>query len=341
MSTTLTLSGRGNILDVMQLKAPNGGVIEVTNTLTETNDLINDLPALPANGGLFHQGSRVTSLPSGSLVNIGGYWGSSKAKREPFVESLATIRDSYEIDIAELQTEGPELGAALINSEEALHVEGNGQAWCNLLVQGTSAPQQNAIDGLMKRAPWKTYDNESCFSVGGSGNDLRSAWLIKPGPAFVHLLYNPNHPTLGVERKNMGNSRIVDPDNTTTKHKWIQTIEFMIQMGLCIRDVRAVKRIANIQCGPSDSPTSTLVNTIIKASKKKNPTKTVPWMLYCDEDLYAQLVIGANDLLKVYMSEKNIYQTKLPMIGDDIIIRQLDALNCVVGSGETAIVAAS
>jgi len=335
---TQTLGSVGNIFDIMQLKAPNGGVIDVTNTLVETNDLMKDLPALPSNGGLFHQGSRITSLPNGSLVNVGGYWASTKAAREPFVEALATIRDSWECPLDVLQTEGPDVSQALVRSEKDLHIEGNGQAWCNLVVTGSTTPAQNDIDGLMKRAPWMTIDSEYCWDVGGTTN-LRSAWLIKPDPALVHLIYNPHHPTLGVEQQDMGKSRQVDQsDATGGTHRWIVTIEFLLQMGICIRDQRAVKRIANVPCAASDNPTSTLVNTVIKAALKHNVMTRRMWFLYCDADLYSQLVIGANDVLKVHISDKNIYSTALSMIGTDIIIRRLDALNYATGSGETEVV---
>ena len=94
--STLTLANRANLYDVQKLKAPDGGAVEVTNTLIERNDLINDLPALPSNGGLFHQGARTSNLPTATLTNIGGTWGSSKSERTPFVEALATVRSRFQ-----------------------------------------------------------------------------------------------------------------------------------------------------------------------------------------------------------------------------------------------------
>jgi len=45
--------------------------------------------------------------------------------------------------------------------------------------------------------------------------------------------------------------------------------------------------------------------------------------------------------LMVYKDDTNIYKTKLPMIGDNIIILRMDALNQVIGSGEEPVAAAS
>ena len=335
--STNTLSNRANMYDVLKLKAPNAkGALEITNTLVEVNDLMADLQSLPSNGGLFHQGIRVTSLPSGSLVNVGEYWGTSKTERTPFVEALATIKDSWECPTDVLKTEGAEVSQALVRDERETHVEGNSQAWCNLIIQGPTTPAQNAIVGLMGRAPWNAVDSEYTWSVGGTGNDLRSGWLVSPGVSRVHLIHNPAHPTLGIEFEDKGESRQVDPDDSD-KHRWIITHEYMIQQGICIRDQRALKRICNIQCGSSDYSGPDVVNAVIKAIHKHNITRNKPWFFYVDADLYTQLVLATNDKLKVYMSDRNIYQTELPMIGPNVIIRRLDALNHASGSGESVV----
>lgn len=336
---TFLLEGRGNLYDVQKLKAPDNSAVMVTNTLTETNDLIKDLPALPSNGGLFHQGARVSSLPSGTLVDVGGTWGASKSERNPFVEALATIRSRYQAPKDVLQTEGKEVSQMLISEEKKDHIEGMGQSWVNLVMQGSSTPQQNSIVGLMNRAPWNAVDSEFTYDVGGSGNDLRSAWLIQPGPTTTHLIYNPNHPTLGVEMDDKGEVfvPVTISSGVVTAARWDIVIEFMLQEGICIRDQRSVKRIANVPCGPTDSPGADLINNVIRASLKHNVNSNKAWFLYCDADLYTQLVLGANDKLKVFMSDKNIYQTVLPMIGPNVIIRRLDALNYAVSGGESEI----
>ena len=337
---TLTLASRQNLFDVQKLKAPNGGAVEVTNTLVERNDLIGDLPAVPANGGIFHQGARVNSLPSGTLTDIGGTWGSSKGDRTPFVEALATVRSRFQSPKDVLETEGQEVSQQLVSSEKDNHLEGLGQSWCNLILKGPVAPTQNAIVGLEGRAPYNAIDSEYTYDNGGSGNDLRSGWLIRPGVDKVHMLYNPNHPTLGVGMQEKGEVFVQDPTAASldaAEGRWDIIIEFMLQQGICIRDQRCVKRIANVQCGPSDVPTADFINNVIRAANYHTIPGEMPWNLYCDAQLYTQLVIGANSQLMVYTSDQNIYRTKLMMIGDNVIVRRLDALNYAVGSGESVV----
>ncbi len=341
---TKTLANRANLYDVQKLKAPDGGAVEITNTLIERNDLLFDLPALPSNGGLFHQGARTSSLPGATLTNIGGTWGSTKSERTPFVEALATIRSRFQSPKDVLQSEGPEVSQMLVTEEKNDHLESIGQQWSNLIISGPDDqdPKQNSIVGLASRAPYTTIDNEFTYDTGGTGNDLRSAWLMQLGPSTVHLVFNPNHPTLGVEMTDKGEVFVIDPSASSidaAEGRWDIIIEFMLQQGFVIRDQRAVKRIANIDGGATATPDPELINNVIRASMKHSVNLQKTWFLYCDADVHTQLVLGANDKLKVFMSDKNIYQTVLPMIGQNIIIRRLDSLNHAPSSGETRIVA--
>ena len=81
---------------------------------------------------------------------------------------------------------------------------------------------------------------------------------------------------------------------------------------------------------PSDVPTADFINNVIRAANYHTMPGDMPWNLYCDAQLYTQLVIGANSTLMVYTSDQNIYRTKLLMIGDNVIVRRLDALNYAV-----------
>lgn len=351
---TNSLATFGNIYDVLKMKSPNGTPVDgIVNALAERDDFSRMIPAFPANNGLTHHALRTTSLPSGNLVNIGGSWKSSKSTREPFVETLCTIRSTYQAPVDTFQAEKQEVGMKLLSAEKSDHIMSLNQGLTNMMITGSSVPSQSGIVGLMKRAPYMAIDNKFCFGAGGS-TDLRSCWLIKPGVNTVHALYNPNHPTLGVEQEDMGKVKVTNDDDSTIpagEHRWDIMIEFMIQKGLCIRDQRACKRIANVQCGIGDYPGHDLINAIIEASIVNAPTQGTmemtaggivtevasPWLLFCDERLYAKLVIASNDKLFVYQSDSNIYRTKLPMIGNDIIICRLDALNKAIGAGESAV----
>lgn len=345
----------GNIFDLVKFKLSSGAAINtVLNALAERDDFSRFLPAFPANQGLTHHALRTITLPTGYLVDIGGSWKASKAVHEPYVEALMTIRSAYKAPTDTFTNEKPEVGKALLKANKIAHIMSINQAVTNLIMEGSSTPSQSGIVGLMKRDPYSTYDNKFTWNVGGS-SDLRSCWLMKPGVDTLHFLYNPNHPTLGIEMVEEGKHIEEGLGTSADEHRWNIWIEFMIQKGIFVRDQRALKRICNVPCGITDLPGADLINAIIEASIVNAPTGgtiqqtangvvtelSSPWLLMCPERLYAKLVISANDKLMVHTSNKNIYKTDLPMIGPNIIICRMDALNHEIGNGEAEVSAAS
>ena len=351
----------GNFFDVMKMASPSGGVLNVVSTLAERDDFTRLVPAYPANEGLTHHILRQTSLPQGYLVDLGGSWLASKSEYEPAVETLCTVKSTYQAPKDTFTTYKPELGQARLKAEKSSHIMALGQSISHLKLYGTTTPNQSAIVGLMKRKPWTAVDYLNCFDAGGASTNtnLRSCWLFKPGINTMHALYNPYHATLGVESTDKGEVYIGGLGTGGKEHRWDIIHEFMIQQGLAIQDYRSVKRVANVPCGPTDDPGEALVKAILMAATINAPTEGImqiqennnvmdlpsPWLLMCDEWLYTKLVWVTNTKLQVYKSSDNIYHRQLPMIGNDIIICRWDALNlplstATVTNGEAYVSAA-
>jgi hypothetical protein len=338
MATT-SLSTGINLFDILKNKGADGRVLEAAAILDEVNDPLRMLPNYPASGGTFHEGLRDTSLPSGEFAQIGGTWGESKGTEEPFTEALCLIRSSMSIATDVLSSQGPQLGMATVQHKKRQHLEGMMQSWSNLLLKGVDTPDQRSIIGLMKRPPYNAIDSEYCYDLGGSGTDLRSAWLMAPGAATVYLLHNPLHPTLGVSYQEKPETYKLDA-NDATKHHYIIPHEFEFQGGICIADQRAVKRLANIPCAFTDNVGADVVRYAIRASLKHRLLSGEQWILFCDGDLYGMLVSASNDVTKIYTDSKNIWNTDLPTIGagkGSIVIARWDSLNYTSASGETEI----
>jgi hypothetical protein len=346
----------GNMFDVMKFKLPNGQAVQrVAATLAERDDFTRLVPAYPANNGLTNHGLRQVSLPTGYLVDVGGSWKSSKGEFEPIVDTMCTIRSTLQTPKSVYQNCPPEVGMQRLRADKASHIMALNQGMTNMMLDGPTTPDLSALIGLKQRAPYTTYDNKFCFSAGGTGSDLRSCWLMKPGIDTIHALYNPYHPTLGVEEEDKGEQLITGLGTSSDEHRWDLFIEFMLQKGFHIEDQRAVKRICNVACGVTDNPGTDLINTIFDAANINAPTGGTlmsydsqmnvvnelpsPWLLFCDERLYTKLVRAMNDSVKIVRTDANVYKRSLPML-DDIIICRWDALNKTIGSGETAVAAA-
>jgi len=347
----------GNMFDMIKFKlSDNKAIQSIAATMAERDDWIRYTPSLPANMGVTHKILRQISLPTGYVVDAGGSWKESKAEFEPSVEGMFTIKSTYRSNPDYFENMSPEQAKVQLRAQKASHIMALVQGKRNLMLNGSSSPSQSTIRGLMEMKAYATYDGEFCFSAGGTGDDMRSCWLCKPGVDTVYDIHNAFHPTMGVKMEEKTDVFVDGLGTNTDEHRWDFMIEFVLQNGFVVEDMRALKRICNVDCGASDNPGTDLINAIIDASIINAPTGGTlmsydtegnivgelqsPWILYCDERLYSKLVRTQNDKLFVYTSEDNIYRTKVRMIGDDIIIAKMDALNHATGSGETAVVAA-
>lgn len=338
---TKNISGAGNLFDLQKMKAPNGSPIDnVVNTLVETDDWTARTPVIPANGGLTHHGLRTTGLPTSYVVDVGGSWKESKSEREPFTDGLVCIRSTYQAPKDTFMAEDKAVGMALLAEEKRNHVVSMNQSAMNLMLRGSNSATkvQGGLVGILERAPYTAIDSKFTFDVGGSGVNLEHAILCKPGISTVCSLYNPYHPTLGIEQEDKGEVRVDYLGTNNDEHRYDICHEFMITRGICIRDLTALKLLANIPVAASDNPGGDLVDAAIEASIINAPKgNTNTWILYLGERAYAKLIKTQNDKTFVYTSAANIWRTELPMISPNIVLARMDALNIVLGSGETEI----
>jgi hypothetical protein len=249
---------------------------------------------------------------------------------QPFTANLGILRNRYQVpaDVLKSQNEP----ANYRRAQEKAHVEGMSQGVALALVAGNDAAAPEKIDGLQNTAPWNTLTANYVYNVGGASN-LRSAWLMNPGMANVHLVHPKFDANAGISRVDKGEVFVAasGTDANASGNRWDVVTEFEWTFGIVVQDQRAVKRICNIDSNLS-AMTTDLIQNIIRARHRHNVSGDYGWFLYCDPLVYTQLVIMAGDKANVRYSADNPYRIELPMIGD-IIIRRMDALD----TDETAV----
>jgi hypothetical protein len=344
----------GNMFDMIKFQLPDKKAIQsIAATLAERDDMTRYTPSLAANSGVSHTILRQLALPTGYVVDAGGSWKESKAEFEPDVSAMFTLRSTYRTNPDYFKNMAPEVAAVQLRAQKASHIMCLAQGRNNLILNGSSSPSQSTLTGLMGMTQYGSIDYKFTFTAGGTGDDLRSCWLMKPGVDTVYMIHNAYHPTMGIEMDDKGEQLITGLGTSSDEHRYDIFIEFMLQSGIVVEDQRALKRICNVACGTSDNPGSNLINAIIDAANINAPTGgtlmeydsdgkvinelAAPWILLCDERLHSKLIRTQNDKLFVYESEDNIYRTKVKSIGGDIIIARWDALNHEIGSGESAL----
>jgi hypothetical protein len=326
----LEYGNRDNLFNMMKAYGKGGDLLEMAQNLAETLDMVRDMPAYPATGIMEHQGARFVALPTGQVVSVGGGWTAGFADLQPYTEGMMEVHSRYQVPMTALDkidNKGEYVGI-----QESAHEEGLIQGWGNTLIRGDDTQAPERITGLQNRAPWNSLAQTNyVFDVGGSSN-LRSGWLMNPGKYKVHIIYPKNHDSFGIKRTPKGEVFVAasSTDANASGSRWDHITEFEYIGGINIHDQKCVKRICNID-NTLANMTTTLVRKVIQARLRHNMPG--PWFLYVDYSVYTQLVIMAGEKNNVYFSPNNPYKTNLPMIGADIIVRRMDALE----TAETAV----
>ena len=322
----LEYGNRDNLFNMCKAHAPDGSLLDMSQNLAEKNDLIRDLPSLPANGGRTHSGVRWSSIPSGTIISVGGGWSASFGDLQPFTANTCIMKARYQAPVDALKSEGAKAGDYRREQENA-HVEGMSQSASMTITYGNAATAPEKIYGLTNTAPWNDLtETEYVYDMSGAANQ-RSAWLIAPGMSNCHLIHPKGEPGVGLSREDKGEVLVTasDTDAGASGKRWDVITEFEWIFGLVVRDQRSVKRIVNIDSSLAAISTD-LIRKIIQARLRHNVSAPMGWFLYCDPLVYTQLVIMAGDKLNVRYSKDNPYRVSLPMIGD-IVIRRMDCLD--------------
>jgi len=322
----LEYGNRDNLFNMAKAHAPDGTLLDMTQNLAEKNDFIRDMPSLPANGGRTHHGVRWSSLPSGTIISIGGGWTASFGDLQPFTANTCIMKSRYQAPVDALKSEGEKAGDYR-REQEGAHVEGMGQSHAMTLIYGNAATAPEKINGLTNTAPWNDItETDYVYDMSGSSN-LRSAWLVAPGKSNCHLIHPKGAPGAGLSREPKPDQLVTasDTDAGATGERWDVMTEFEWIFGMVVRDQKSVKRICNIDYSLSAMSTN-LIRKILQARHRHNISAPNGWFLYCDPLIYTQLVIMAGDKLNVNYTAANPYRTELYMIGD-IVIRRMDALD--------------
>lgn len=322
----LGLDTRYNLIDMLKLVKDNR-FISFAEVLTESNPLLRDLPFIPANGILSHEGSREISLPTPQIIKVGDGHAASTVRWQNYQEVISIFKDRVVIpeDTAILQPDFPAFRAKV----EDRHAEGFGQGVCNHIIYGTSLGTPEKFDGLDVRysipdssdptAPGTSADF-AVFDQGGTGSDTMSIWLIQPGLDKVHMITPINDPNMGLKIEDMGR---VYANAENSKDRLEHRTELRWTLGINIVDMRAIARIRNIESAISNLDASVL-QKIWQAEEEtfKGPEQI---FAYVPKRMMTFFHIMAEAKMNVIYDRNNIYDIPLYRLGK-ILIRPMDAL---------------
>ncbi len=215
---------------------------QIVELLNETNEVLDDMTVIEANGFTEHKTTIRSGLPTGTWRKLNYGVQPEKSRTVQVKDSLGMLETYAEVDkaLADLNDKS----AAWRLSEDRAFIEGMNQTMATTLFYGDSSADPEKFMGLAPRYNSLSAENAmNIIDAGGTGNDNTSIWLCVWGPNTLHSIY-PKGSSAGLQSRDLGEHTLTDAaggryQGYRTHYKW--------DIGMTLRDWRYVVRIANIK----------------------------------------------------------------------------------------------
>ena len=241
--TALTLADWGKRID------PDGKVAKITELLSQTNPILDDMPFMESNSPTGHRTTIRTGLPDAYWRMINSGVPKGKSTTVQITDTMGMLETYAEIDKSLADLNGNTAEFRL--SEDRAFLEGMNQRMAQTLFYGDTAVNPQQFMGLSSRYSLLSAGNgQNIIDAGGTGTDNTSIWLVTWGENTVHGIF-PKGQKAGLQMENKGQQTLLDANNNPyegyrTHYKW--------DAGLTLRDWRYVVRIANIDVSNLSDP---------------------------------------------------------------------------------------
>ena len=214
---------------------------QIVEMLSETNEILDDMTVIEANGFTEHKTTVRSGLPTGTWRKLNYGVQPEKSRTVPVKDSMGMLETYAEVDKALADLNGN--SAAWRLSEDRAFIEGLNQTMASTLFYGDSSLDPEKFMGLAPRYNSLSAENGgNIIDAGGTGSDNASIWLVVWGPNTCHSIY-PKGSAAGLQSRDLGEDTLIDAaggryQGYRTHYKW--------DLGATLRDWRYVVRIANI-----------------------------------------------------------------------------------------------
>jgi hypothetical protein len=230
------------LADVAARMSPDGKIDpQIVEMLNESNEILDDMTVIEANGFTEHKTTVRSGLPSGTWRKLNYGVQPEKSRTVQVKDSMGMLETYAEVDKALADLNGN--SAAWRLSEDRAFIEGINQNMATTMWYGDSSLDPEKFMGLTARYNSLAAENAmNIVDAGGTGADNASIWLVTWGPNTCHSIY-PKGSAAGLNSRDLGEDTLLDAtggryQGYRTHYKW--------DIGLTLRDWRYVVRIANI-----------------------------------------------------------------------------------------------
>lgn len=236
------LSTNVNLLDIAKSLDPDGKTAKVVEVLARMNPLIETLPFVEANQPSGHVTTvRTGALPSAVWRKYNQGVAPNKSARAQITETMGMLEARSEVDEKLAKLNGNL--EAFRFSEAIAHVEGINQQVETAFFYGSPSADYPFM-GIAPRYASLTGETKDYIvnCTGSAGSTNTSIYLMVLGENTVHGIY-PKGSKAGIDHQDLG---IIDAFDENNKRYRAYADLWRWDMGLCVRDHRAIVRVANI-----------------------------------------------------------------------------------------------
>lgn len=296
---------------------------QIVEMLTQTNEVLQDMTFIEANGYTEHKTTIRSGLPSGTWRKLNYGVQPEKSRTVQVKDSLGMLETYAEVDKALADLNGN--SAAWRMSEDYAFLEGMNKTMASTLFYGDSSVDPEKFMGLAPRYNSTAAQNGSnVIKAGGAGADNTSIWLIVWGPNTIHGLY-PKGSQAGLQSRDLGEETLTDAQGGRyqgyrSHYKW--------DMGLTLRDWRYVVRIANIDISDLTKNASTgadLIDLMIQALEIIPNMSMGRAVFYCSRTVRSFLRRQILNKNNVNLTFENVSGKQI-LTFDGVPVRKTDAL---------------
>jgi hypothetical protein len=298
------LSGKVTLLDLANVKDPNGDLSSIAEVLTEDNEILLDAPWGEANDTFSNRSVRDSKLPTGSWRQVNAGVDEEKGTTKAIVDSLGMLDTISEIDV-ELVRAAPSPEGFLMQQRRRF-LEGMSQTLATTFIYGDSSLDVEKFTGFAPRMA-SLVTGGRVVGAGGTGSTTTSIYAVQWGLDKVWMAY-PKGSSLGIEHDDRG----IDLTTDSNSKKFRAYIDyFSLKGGLVVADDRCIGRLANIASTGSSNLFD--VDKIIEMTNRM-PRRGNSAALYMNDTVLSQIEIQAKDKQNVYYGPEDAFGRPVTML---------------------------
>lgn len=254
---TLGLLGKVTLLEWAKSLDPNGSISKVVELLSQSNEILQDMPFIEGNLPTGHKTTVRTGIPPGVWRQM--YQGVPPVKtlRAQVTDTCGMLENRSEVDKDLVELNGNTAEFRL--SEASGIVEGLNQQMCQTLIYGNTSINPERFMGLAPRfsAISGAANAQNIIDAGGTGSVNTSVWLVVWGPDTVTGIF-PKGSKAGLVHEDLG---IIDAFDANQNRFRAYADRWQWKNGLTVRDWRYIVRICNIDATDLVTQATTQANT--------------------------------------------------------------------------------